>query len=70
MCMLGGLSLVYPPEGMLGTDSGVQLAMRMRGPTRTAIQSRQVSMECIMFVRRIGTYYYEDLIVGMNPPLI
>jgi len=67
MCMLCGLLLAYPPEGMRGTDFDVQLATRMRDPTRTAIQSRQVSMECIMFVRRIGTYCYEDLIFRVNP---
>ena len=68
--MLGGLLPAYPLERMRRTDSGVQLAMKMRGPTQTAVGSPQLSIECIMFVRRIGTYYYEDLIAGMNPPLI
>jgi len=65
--MFCGLLLVYPHEGMRGTDSDVQLATRMRDPTRTAIESRQVSMECIMFVRRKGTYCYEDLIFRVDP---
>ena len=68
--MLGGLLPAYPLEGMRSTDSDVQLATRMRGPTRTAVESPQLSIERIMFVRRIETYYYKDFIFRIDQSLI